>query len=121
MIPVSAGDPGRVPQALQLVRPCPGQTKATGIVADGCDTVVYRPGPETIRPNARPGGVVIHVWEVDTDRLLVVQHIGVSDDVEGLAETAALVTDSITAPGAAVVLVAYDGDTGERIHDWSHP
>lgn len=123
MIPVNGTDPGRA-QALRLVRSCPGQTKAVGIVAEGCDAPVYRPGPSRIRSGARPGGVVIHVWEVApgaAGHLLVVQHISPSDDVEAIAERAVLVTDSISLPGTAIVLVAYDGDSGERIHDWSRP
>jgi hypothetical protein len=76
---------------------------------------VIRPGPQSITPGICPGGVVIHVYAVPSQVLLLSQRIGPRDDVYAAAERAAAVD------AAAVCLVAYDGDTGERYSadDWT--
>lgn len=83
--------------------------------------MTVRPGPLSIAPGAIPGGVVVHVYEVPTGRLLHVTHAAVDANVAQLADHDADVVGQRIAPDAAgVCLVSYDGDTGERFKpgDW---
>lgn len=77
---------------------------------------ITRPGPRSIPPDEMPGGVVIHVYSVPTCRLLLTRHAHDRDDVERHAEAdAAQTADMLWPDDAGVCLVAYDGDTGERM------
>ena len=74
------------------------------------------PGPDSILPGMAPGGVVIHGYSVPSQRLLFVQAIpaGWSDgDVDIVAKWNADLAMADADP--ATCLVAYDGDTGERL------
>lgn len=80
------------------------------------DSVRIRPGPASIPPDEMPGGVVIHVYSVPTCRLLLTRHAHDRDDVERHAADDAAQTDAMLWPDdVGVCLVAYDGDTGERM------
>lgn len=77
-----------------------------------------RPGPASIPAGESVGGVVIHVYGVPDGVLL---HVGRLGDH---ASPADVLSDIVTADNrskgyAAVCLVAYDGDTGERM-TWPH-
>lgn len=77
-----------------------------------------RPGPLRIEPGRRPDGVVIHVYAVPTQRLLAIT----TAKTEAEAAYAAGMTADQTLAAMrddedAVCLVAYDGDTGDRM-DW---
>lgn len=79
-----------------------------------------RPGPPSISPSSAPGGVVVHVYSVPSERLLLVQLIGPGDDVDhaatvaaGQAMTLAQLEHEPDADG--LCLVAYDGDDGSRM------
>lgn len=69
-----------------------------------------QPGPLAIEPGRAPGGVVIHIYD-NAGRRISEQMIGPGDDVEALAEVGARLIPEAT---VIVVLVAYDGDSGER-------
>ncbi len=68
-----------------------------------------RPGPNSIDPDAKPDGVIVHVYSVPDGELLKVSAIDLRnvDDVAG--------NDGLEFAERAVCLVAYDGDTGERL------
>lgn len=72
----------------------------------------YRPGPLSIDPARCPDGVVIQVYNRD-GALLLETSVSLHDDVQTRAEHDA---DLVVAmePGD-VCLVAFDGDTGERM------
>lgn len=67
---------------------------------------------------ANPGGVIFHVYEVPSGRLLHVSAVapGTPDAIAQTAEADALAALDLT--GAEVCLVAYDGDTGHRYTAW---
>ena len=75
-----------------------------------------RPGPTTIPAQACPAGLVIHVYAVPTKRLLAVSFV--SSYAEALVDAQRAADAAYTAmrPNEeGVCLVAYDGDTGERM------
>ena len=73
-----------------------------------------RPGPLSIEPGLSPGGVVVRVYATSDPPLLVIEQcLGPGDDVEDAATVAAALSDENG--GWAACLVAYDGDTGERM------
>lgn len=75
-----------------------------------------RPGPTALAPGLIPGGVVIHVYSVPTQRLILTRLAHDRDDVERHAEADALLSDAALWPDdVGVCLVAYDGDTGKRM------
>jgi hypothetical protein len=75
-----------------------------------------RPGPPSIGPGIMPGGVVIQVYSVPTQRLLVTRHARDQDEVERYAVADAAAAERRMWPDdVGVCLVAYDGDTGERM------
>lgn len=73
-----------------------------------------RPGPPSITPGRSPGGVVVRVYATtDPPTLVIEQALGPGDDIEDAATVAAALADE--SDGWAACLVAYDGDTGERM------
>jgi len=78
--------------------------------------VKIRPGPPALEPGRCPGGVVVQVYATTIPpTLLIEQRISLGDDVERAATDAAALADELEAD---VCLVAFDGDTGERIPTW---
>lgn len=73
---------------------------------------MIRPGPEMIDPATVPGGVVLHVYSIPDERLLIVQYLTPDSDIARQAHHGA---DVCAAEADAVCLVAYDGDTGQRL------
>lgn len=72
-----------------------------------------RPGPAALEPGLAPGGIVVQVYDLD-GRLLIQQRLPVPDaDIEFLAEAGA--TAVIDQTDGDVVLVMFDGDSGERV------
>ena len=72
---------------------------------------LIRPGEEAIEPGRCPHGVVIRIYAVeDAPRLLVEQNLRPDDDIESAAAEAFLLSGA-----QSVCLVAYDGDSGERM------
>jgi hypothetical protein len=87
--------------------------------SDGYLTRIIRPGPPSLAPELVPGGVVIHVYSVPTQRLLVIRLAHDRADVARHAEADAAEAEALMWPDdLGVCLVAYDGDTGERIGAW---
>lgn len=83
-------------------------------------TLIY-PGPASIEPKACPGGVVVHVYAVPTQRLLLQRHLRTQMPIEHAAELdyddcSRRLRDEDGEYG--LCLVAYDGDTGHRGIDW---
>ena len=77
---------------------------------------LIRPGPERILPGLVPGGVVIHVYAVPTCRhLLTRQSRSVAETEHYAPQDADQAMNVLTAHELGVCLVAYDGDTGERM------
>lgn len=74
------------------------------------------PGPEVIAAATSPGGVVIRGYAVPTNRVLFQSSVTTIDDVAAVATTDAQV--ALFSFERGVCLVAYDGDTGERIRQW---
>lgn len=75
-------------------------------------------GPLELDPGLCPDGVVIRCYAVPTGRLLMERRCDVHtpltvDDIEADAEAADRDMDPATEAGT--VLVAYDGDTGDRM------
>ncbi len=75
---------------------------------------MIRPGPPSIPNGTAPGGVVIHVYDT-AGVLLTASFLTPGDDVDADAERAGRQVDALRRADIPVVLVAYDGDTGERI------
>lgn len=75
------------------------------------------PGPDRIPSNQAPGGVVIHHYSAtEPPRLLsVVRLSALADDIDRQADAA---LDEIGDVNAGICLVAYDGDTGDRMDWW---
>lgn len=69
---------------------------------------MIRPGPESIDPGACPGGVVIAHYLSD-GTLAAVAYLEPLGDIEAEAARAAKLVNG------DVCLVAFDGDTGERM------
>ena len=74
--------------------------------------MIVHPGPNRIGSGECPGGIVLHVYSVPEERLLIVQRV-TFDHVERLAVEAAEEVDRLGLD--RVCLVAYDGDSGERM------
>ena len=76
-----------------------------------------RPGPPSILPRSAPGGVVIHGYAVPDSRRVFVQKVPAgltAEDVDRIAEANA--DFWLALPGdTGICLVAYDGDSGERM------
>ena len=73
---------------------------------------MIRPGPMGVAPGLCPGGVVVHVYSVPGEVLICEQRLHPGSDVEVAATVAAQLADGY---GPRTCLVAYDGDTGERM------
>ena len=73
---------------------------------------LVRPGPASISAGAAPGGIVIHVYDVPTCMLLLERRLVDLEEAMRTAEADGSFVDSLT---AACCVVAYDGDSGERI------
>jgi hypothetical protein len=78
---------------------------------------IHRPGPARILPDQAPGGVVVHVYAIPTEELLTtsvipLERLAVAGAVERAAEAAAEVAAQ---RATSTCLVAYDGDSGERM------
>lgn len=82
---------------------------------------MFHPGPPTIEPRSKPGGVVVHVYGYPSGTFLV----------ESAAATGAQATfnagldhdraaELLPAGDRGFCLVAYDGDSGDRYaaEDW---
>jgi hypothetical protein len=76
---------------------------------------MIRPGPPSIATGQAPGGVVVRVYSVPDQALLLEQHLTRDADVEHLAISGADIVDALTDPGGEVCIIAYDGDSGERV------
>lgn len=75
-----------------------------------------RPGPTALAAGLNPGGVIIHVYGVPSQRLLVVRVARDQADVAAHASADAAAADrAMDRRDRGVCLVAYDGDTGERM------
>lgn len=81
-----------------------------------------RPGPPSIPPGGCPGGVIVHVYDATTGRLVrdrtltglgadALHYAAVAGDHDG--DTVWGLLDPADPP--AVYLAAFDGDTGERM------
>jgi hypothetical protein len=74
-----------------------------------------RPGPASIEPGGCPGGVVLYIYEVPSQRLLFTQRIDPFWNAETLEATAEANADAAHREAREVCIVTYDGDTGDRI------
>lgn len=79
---------------------------------------VIRPGPLSIDPGVAPGGVVIHIYGVPSGRLLTDSTVTNPAHVQAIAEADAdRANVNADDDDDGLCLVAYDGDTGERM-EW---
>lgn len=77
---------------------------------------LIRPGPPRLAAGLMPGGVIIHVYAVPTARLLLTRLAHDQAEVERHAIADAQLADAqLWADDIGVCLVAYDGDTGDRM------
>jgi hypothetical protein len=75
--------------------------------------MMIHPGPPFLERDVVPGGVILRCYSVPDQTLIFEQHLTDPCDVEAMAEQGA---DAAAKHGAAnVCLVAYDGDSGERL------
>lgn len=78
-----------------------------------------RPGPPWIERNTAPGGIVLHVYVLEgphmIPRLLLVRPLVNADAAEASAPADGELVARMIASDAPIVLVVYDGDTGERL------
>lgn len=74
--------------------------------------MIVRPGPASIAAGIVPGGVVIRVYDVPSCVLLLERRAASLDDVARCAVSDAELINALT---TECCLVAYDGDTGERM------
>lgn len=76
-------------------------------------------GPASIAPGGAPGGVVVHVYGLPSGALLTVSAITTAHDAQAIGEADGDRAIELADPGDdALYLVAYDGDTGERMATW---
>lgn len=74
------------------------------------------PGPASIDPDTAPGGLVVHAYRIPDAALVFTQRMldaSVYDHADAVGHT------TFTDAPAGVVLVYYDGDTGDRV--WTQP
>ena len=69
-------------------------------------------GPPRVDPGLAPGGWVVHVYEAD-GTLITARHLTPGMDLEADASAAVAMLPGSPA-GTPVLLVMFDGDTGER-------
>lgn len=79
--------------------------------------IVERPGPGRVPPGLAPGGLVLHIYgergqRITEQRLPATLADG---DIDGLAVRAAEAVRAALAEGEACCIVAYDGDSGDRV------
>lgn len=90
-----------------------GPTTLRPVTEPPFDSRWIRPGPPSIEPGRSPGGVVVRVYATsDPPTLVIEQALRLGDDIDEAATLAAALSD---ASGWHACLVAYDGDTGERM------
>lgn len=78
--------------------------------------MITRPGPSAVPRLQAPGGVVIHVYGVPTQRLLMTSRCTPEIDVEQWATMDADLCERLLHDDEhAYCIVAYDGDSGERM------
>jgi len=74
---------------------------------------MIHPGPPFLERDLVPGGVILRCYSVPDETLIFEQHLTDAGDADAMAEQGA---DAAAEYGATnVCLVAYDGDSGERI------
>ena len=76
---------------------------------------MIRPGPSSIRRDACPGGLVLQIYAVPSERLLLERYLTDPGMAVLTAPMDAEMVDQL-APNDDVCLVVFDGDTGRR---WS--
>jgi hypothetical protein len=77
---------------------------------------VIRPGPAWLAPGVCPGGVVLRVYDVPSGVLVLERRLSSRADAEQLAGVDA---DFVMAMTDACCLVAWDGDSGQRLpREW---
>lgn len=78
-----------------------------------------RPGPPWIERDAAPGGIVLHVYALEgphmIPRLLLVRPLVDHAAAEATAPDDGDLVSRMIAADTPIVLVVYDGDTGERL------
>lgn len=74
---------------------------------------MIRPGPDRIEPRRVPGGVVAQVYDLD-GVLLVQRELDDRPTLEAEAEADAAFVAALSST-QGLILVTYDGDTGERV------
>lgn len=81
--------------------------------------VHIRPGPVRLLPGIVPGGIVVHTYN-STGQRLTESRIDATTPIAADAVAAAVQAKLNTREGEPVVIVVYDGDTGERwdYDDW---
>jgi hypothetical protein len=70
-------------------------------------------GPEKLEPDTCPNGLTFQVYGVGGE-LILTRSLNVLHEVESAAEVDAMFAGQVSPEGVYVV-VAYDGDTGERM------
>lgn len=79
---------------------------------------MIRPGPDRLAPRVAPGGLVLHVYDAD-GRLLLARALGPdSNAADAAAEDADRAVAILNDHSPLMIVVVYDGDTGERHPPW---
>lgn len=74
---------------------------------------MIRPGPAKIRPNRSPGGIVFQAYGTNPLRFLGEQRATAADTDEVAEAWYGSIVGQL-GPDDAMVIVTFDGDTGER-------
>lgn len=74
--------------------------------------MIVRPGPARIEPDQAPGGLVVHVYSVPSCVLLLERRL---PDLAAVLAHAHDDGELVFSATDECCLVAYDGDTGERM------
>jgi len=83
---------------------------------------VIRPGPPWIEQAAAPGGLVVYCYTATSPPVMLFRTALIPDDAGGIERAATADADFVAAllsADQAVVLVVYDGDSGERLRPGS--
>lgn len=82
----------------------------------GIGQTIVPPGPPAIEPGICQNGIVVHIYALPSRRLVTVHRARTASEANYTANLDACRSiSSLTVDEDSMYLVAYDGDTGERL------
>ena len=76
---------------------------------------LIRPGPESIKPDAAPGGLVVHIYDTRDGSLVTFGPLTLDGDMDAICADQVHELAQLLPAGTNVCLVFYDGNTGRRM------